>query len=114
MQKRHCADIVHGHCIVDRIGQVWSCCFDISARITTKLHKRTKNLPGKLLKPDDLDYEDLLGLEKKRAREPSVVALSNREYMPSCVLHSQQQEVFVSLLGKGPLGKNAVFAREKD
>ena len=25
--------------------------FDISARITTKLHPHTKNLPGKLLKP---------------------------------------------------------------
>ena len=25
-------------------------CLDISARIATKLHKRTKNLPGKVLK----------------------------------------------------------------
>ena len=47
MQKRHCAESVHGHCIVDRFGQVWSCSFDISARIATKLHTRTKNLPGK-------------------------------------------------------------------
>ena len=26
-------------------------CVDISARIATKLHTRTKNLPGKVLKP---------------------------------------------------------------
>ena len=26
-------------------------CFDISARIATKLYKRTKNLPEKVLKP---------------------------------------------------------------
>ena len=50
-KKRHCADSVHGHCIVDRFGQVWFCCFDISARIATKLQTRTKNLPGKVLKP---------------------------------------------------------------
>ena len=50
-KKRHCADSVHGHCIVDRFGQVWSCCFDISAWIATKLQTRTKNLPGKVLKP---------------------------------------------------------------
>ena len=49
-KKRHCADSVHGHCIVDRFGLVWLCCFDISARIATKLHTRTKNLPGKVLK----------------------------------------------------------------
>ena len=51
VQKRRCAESVHRHCIVDRFGQVWSCCFDISARITTKLHTGTKNLSGKLLKP---------------------------------------------------------------
>ena len=27
-KKRHCAESAHGHCIVDRFGQVWSCCFD--------------------------------------------------------------------------------------
>ena len=26
-------------------------CFDISARIATKIYTRTKNLPGKVLKP---------------------------------------------------------------
>ena len=40
-----------GHCTVDRFGQVWSCCFGISARIATKLHTRTKNLLGRFLNP---------------------------------------------------------------
>ena len=30
MQKRHCADSVHGQCIVDRFGQVWA--------VSTSLH----------------------------------------------------------------------------
>ena len=51
MQKRHCAESVHGHCIMGRFGQVWSCCFDISARITSKLYTRTKNLLGRFLNP---------------------------------------------------------------
>ena len=51
MQKRHCAESVHGHCIVERLGQVWSCCFDISARIATKLHTRTKICLGRFLSP---------------------------------------------------------------
>ena len=41
MQKRQCAESVHGHCIVDRFGQVLLYCFDISARIATKLHTHT-------------------------------------------------------------------------
>ena len=51
MQKRRCEESVHGHCIVDRFGQVWSCCFDISARIPTKLHTRTKKCLGRFLSP---------------------------------------------------------------
>ena len=51
MQKRHCAESVHRHCIVDRFGQVWSCCFDISGWITTKLHTRTENFLGRFLSP---------------------------------------------------------------
>ena len=48
----HCANSVHGHCIVDRFGQVWLCCFDISARIATKLHTRTKKIClGRFLSP---------------------------------------------------------------
>ena len=50
-KKRHCVDSVHDHCIVDRFRQVWLYCFDISAWIATKLHTRTKNLLGKVLKP---------------------------------------------------------------
>ena len=51
MQKRHCTESILGHWIVDRFGQVWSCCFKIPAQNATKLHTRTKISPGKVLKP---------------------------------------------------------------
>ena len=50
MQERHCAESVHGHCIVDRFGQVWS--------VSTSLHglppnftHALKNFLGRFLSP---------------------------------------------------------------
>ena len=56
---------------------------------------------------------DFLAL-KKRAREPSVVAIGSRGDSPSCIVTLATTQMVKNLAWEGPAGENSVRAREKE